>query len=65
MPEETTTIYECLQAPTWDEPLLRRLFDRAELLTTQRDEQLGLPPTSPRSTQEQNLHDNLLSLGGL
>jgi hypothetical protein len=65
MPGETQSIFECLQATTWDEPLLRRLFDRAELLTTQRDEQLGTPTTSPKDVQEQNLQDNLLSLGGL
>ena len=65
MPEETTTIYECLQATSWDEPLLRRLFERAELLTAQRDEQLTPTPPSPRNVQEQNLQDNLMSLGGL
>ncbi len=64
MPEETTSIFEALGADTWDEDLLKRLFSKAESMTAQRDEHLGTTPRSPRDVQEQNLQDNLLSLGG-
>ena len=64
MSEETTSIFEALGADTWDEDLLRRLFRKAESMTVQRDEHLGTIPRSPRDAQEQNLQDNLLSLGG-
>lgn len=64
MPGESLSIFEVLDTETWDEVLLRRLFRKAESLTVQRDEHLGATPRSPRETQEQNLQDNLLSLGG-
>jgi hypothetical protein len=64
MPGETLSVFEALGAGTWDEDLLRRLFRKAESMTAQRDAHLGMPPRSPRDTQEQNLQDNLLSLGG-
>jgi hypothetical protein len=64
MPEETTSVFQALEAGTWDEDLLRRLFSKAESMTAQRDEHLGTIPRSPRDAQEQNLQDNLLGLGG-
>lgn len=65
MPGESQSIFGALEASIWDEDQMRHLFSKAEAMTSQRDEQLGLPPHSPRDTQEQNLQDNLLSLGGL
>jgi len=65
MPGESQSIFGALEVGTWDEDLLRGLFRKAESLTAQRDEHLGTTPRSPRDAQEQNLQDNLLSLGGL
>lgn len=65
MPEETTSVFEALGAEIWDEGLLGRLFRKAESMTAQRNEHLGTTCRSPRDAQEQNLQDNLLSLGGL
>lgn len=64
MTGESLSIFETLGEESWDEDILGRLFRKAESLTTQRDEHLGTTSLSPREAQEQNLQDNLLSLGG-
>lgn len=64
MAEETISIFEALGTGTWDEDLLRGLFRKAESMTAQRDEHLGMTHRTPRDAQEQNLQDNVLSLGG-
>ena len=65
MPNETLSIYQALEAGSWDEALVKRLFRKAEVLTAMRDEDLGMPPRLSGAAQEQNLEDNLQSLGGL
>lgn len=64
MPGETDSIFEGLGEETWDEDALRRLFRKAESLTLKRDEHLTTAHRSTPDAQEQNLQDNLLSLGG-
>jgi DNA-binding XRE family transcriptional regulator len=62
---ETRSLYQALKAQSWDELALRQLIARAIQLSAQRDRHMGAQEDVPRDIQEQNLQDNLLSLGGV
>lgn len=63
LPGEVRSLIETLRGDSWDEDDLRRLVILAKDQTDRREDRLQVVHSESQGAQEQNLRDNLLSLG--